>query len=178
MTKRVLAFLISAFVCGYAMFKGMQILAIVALVSLFVTIYTCKAMQLYESGLEILQSTQQAKIGSLEVQVGKKIEDLSNRLIRQAAWVQMVLTQLSSDQIGILLSISKVEKYPAKEALKNQLRALRARGLIYHDKPTMADSNEVWLSELGKELTDTIMNAETIKRERIPSGSTIEKQTS
>lgn len=159
MAKRVLAFLISVSVCAYALLQQMQAVAIVALIASLAVIFKRPARQLYESGLELIQSTKQAKLGGLEFQLSRELENLPDRLMRQAAWVQMLLNQLGSEQIGLLLSISKVERYPATGALKNRLRSLRARGLIQHNEATMEAATEVWLSKLGRDFADAILSS-------------------
>jgi hypothetical protein len=159
MEKRVLAFLISASVCAYALVQKMQAVAIVALVASLAVIFKHQAAQIYKSGLDLIQSTKQAKLGSLEVHLSRELENLPDRLMRQAAWIQMLLSQLDSEQIGLLLSISKVDKYPATGALKDRLRSLRARGLIHHNEATMEAATEVWLTELGRDLAGALLAA-------------------
>ena len=145
------------------MWKGMQIVAIVALVIAIGILYKSRTRQVFEFLIEILSRTRQAKLGSFEIEISKELQDISKRLIKKAAWVQVILPELSSDDIGVLLSLSNEERNQANEALKGQLRSLRKKGLIAHNKPTLAESSEVWLTELGRDLVSVILEPEVQK---------------
>ncbi len=143
----------------------MQLLAIISLIMLLAILFKYQTKRIINIGLELLSSTKQAKIGKLELQIDKKLEDLSDRIVKQAGWVQILLSQLESDGVGLLLAISKVDKFTATNALKEKLRSLRSRGLIQHNKATMADSTEVWLTKLGNDFVKILIEAEAVHEE-------------
>ena len=140
----------------------MQSLAVISLITALAILFKYQTRRVLEVGLDLLSSTRQAKLGKLEIEIDKKLEDVSGRIARQAAWVQILLSQLTDDEVGLLLAMSKTERFAAADALKGKLRSLRARGLIQHDMPKMADSKEVWLTELGQDFVKVLLKAEGI----------------
>ena len=141
----------------------MQILAIVSLIFALAILFKNQTKQILYICLGLLSSASKAKIGNLEVQISKELEDISKRMVKQAAWIQILLSEMTKDEMGLLLQISKVNRYSATDALKTKLRSLRAKGLIQHDMSTMAESKNVWLTELGHELAKAIEIAGTVK---------------
>ena len=137
----------------------MQTLAIISLISALAILFKLQTKQVIEIGLDLIRNTRQAKLGKLEVQVDKTLEDISERIDRQSGWVQILLSQLTSDEVGILLAMSKTDKFPVKDDLKKKLRSLRNRGLIEHDEPKMRDSREVYLTKLGEEFVKILVEA-------------------
>ena len=158
----IIGFLISLTLCAYAAWKQMQILAIFSLIAALATLFIRKTKQIFEICLELLRYTTTAKLGKLEVKISKELEGISQKVVEKAAWVQILLSRMSNEEVGLLLAISKVEKYPATGGLKDKFRSLRAKGLIQHDKPSMHESSEVWLSELGKEFAEALSKAEVV----------------
>lgn len=138
----------------------MQVLAVISLVATLAILFEYQARRILEIGLNLFENTRQAKLGRLKIQIDKRIEDISERIVRQSAWVQILLSQLTNDEVGLLLAIAKTERFAATDALKNTLRSLRARGLIQHDMPTMADSKEVWLTGIGQDFVRVLLEAE------------------
>lgn len=140
----------------------MQLLSIVSLFSALSILFKHHTKRIYEIGLDLLSNTTNAKLGKLEVIMSKELENLSNKVVEKAAWIQILLSKMTNDEFGLLLSISKVDGFQATEALKPNLRLLRSKGLIHHDQPTMANSSEVWISELGKEFVLALNKAEVL----------------
>jgi len=160
----IIGFIISIALCAYSAWKQMQLLSIASLIAALLILFKHQTKQIFDIGLELLGSTTNAKLGKLEVKISKELEDLSDKIVEKTAWVQILLSKMSNDEFGLLLSISKSEKHLATEALKTNLRSLRSKGLIHHDKPTMAESTEVWLTELGKKFVDTLDKAEIVNQ--------------
>jgi hypothetical protein len=158
----IIGFIFSIAVCIYAAWKQMQMLATVSLIAALATLFKNQTKQVLDICFEMMKSTTTAKLGKLEFQISKELENISKSVAERVAWVHILLSKMSNEEIGLLLAISKVEKYPATEALKNNLRSLRAKGLIQHDKSSMSKSSEVWLSELGKEFAEVLNKAEIV----------------
>jgi hypothetical protein len=78
--RQIFSFVVSGVVCGDAMWKGMQILAIVALVIAIGILYKSRSRQVFEFLIEILSRTRQAKLGSFEIEISKELQDISKRL--------------------------------------------------------------------------------------------------
>ncbi len=145
-------------------------------------LFKYQTIRVIEILIELLRSTKHAKLGKLEVQIDQKLEDISKRIVRQAGWVQILLSQLTSDEVGLLLAISKTDKFSAKNALKDKLRILRANGLLQHNKQTMSDAEEVWLTDLGKDFVKILIDSEAVgikkskekdKRTKVPPNKTM-----
>lgn len=161
--KRTVGFVLAAGVCGFALWRGMQAVAIVALMAALAIVFMHSGRRAFEAALDLFGGINRARLGKLELEISRQLESMSDRIVQRATWAQIVLSQLRSEDVGLLLAVSAAKTYPATEALKNQLRSLRARGLIQHDKATMAESSEVWLSDLGQELANLLREAESVE---------------
>jgi len=144
---------------GFSAYKGMQVLAIFSMLGILGVLYKRIMHDLIDIGFNLLRAMRQAKLGELEFQIEEKLKDFSNLAAKNATWVPIVLSQLSSEHIGLLMSIHKAGKYGPSGAAKRKLRDLRARGLVAHNRATMADSTEVWLSPLGNELVNVLLES-------------------
>ena len=160
--KKAFAILLCISLGAYATFKQMQLLAVISLIATLAILYKYQTQKIINIILDLLSSTRQAKLGKMEVQIDKKIEDISDRIAKQVGWVQILLSQLTGDEIGLLLAISKTNNFSATNALKEKLRKLRSRGLIQHNMPTMTDSDTVWLTEVGKDFVKILIEAEAV----------------
>jgi hypothetical protein len=120
-------------------------------------LYKRQVSHAFTTALDLLKNTTEAKLGALEIRTEKRIADLASRLDRPPTWANAVLSQLSSEEVGLLLSVSKQPTYTPNSATKKHLRGLRDRGLIEHDKPTLEDSGVVWSTLLGKELAQVLL---------------------
>jgi DNA integrity scanning protein DisA with diadenylate cyclase activity len=162
-----------SFLCFLAIFQKMETLAITSMVFVGVIIFKHRVLMFITIILELLNKTKIAKVGDLELTVEQKEKDFSKTLKQQDEWVRVVLADLTSEQIGMLIVISKTGVYKIKAREKDSLRILRAHGLVFHNAPTMTESTEVWLSEFGKEIAERLVSAphklmvsdDTLKRE-------------
>ncbi|MCK9386427.1 MAG: hypothetical protein M0Q15_17595 [Nevskia sp.] len=155
--KTFLAFVICIATCGYAAYRGLQWLAMAALFGALCVLYKQWLSRAFATALDLLKNTTEAKLGALEIRTEKRITELAIRLDRTPVWVNAVLSQLSSEEVGLLLSVTRQRTYTPSAATKKHLRSLRDRGLIEHDKSTLEDSSVVWSTSLGQELTNALL---------------------
>lgn len=85
------------------------------------------------------------------------------KLTPEKEWLKAIISDFTSTHIGLLLAIQKVGKFSCRNSIKNSLRDIRAKGLLAHNKDTLADSDTVWVTDLGNEVVDTLTGA--IKQE-------------
>jgi len=156
-SRHILAIVVTIGVCGVAIWREMQILAIVALVASLVVIYKRQAKLLFDEGLTLLSRTKTAKFGNIEVQVNDKTVNISERFEQQAMHFRILLDGLDGDHLGWLLTVSKAGRYEPTDAVREKLRPLRNRGLLTHDGPTMAKASYVSLTTLGEELARVLL---------------------
>jgi hypothetical protein len=72
-------------------------------------------------------------------------------------WVRTMCAELAPDHIALLIVLhEKREKQNRSAYLIDKLRHLRDRGLLLYDQATLAKSNQIWLSDLGKELAKAL----------------------
>ena len=157
--KDALAIGLLGTLCAYAAWQKLEILSIVTMLALVGIIYkgvTAKALNL---AFDLLSSTRQAKFGDLEVSIDQKLQDFSELAARKATWMQILLSQLSSEHIGLLFTIHKAGKYSPPKALKEKLSDLRSRGLLQHNATTLTESTQVWLTDLGEELAEALLES-------------------
>lgn len=153
--KDALAIIILVFICLLAILQKMEFLAIATMVFLAAVIYKWRARQAMDIGYELLRKARTAKVGDFEFTIEQKLKDYSRLLGQQAKWIRIILSEMTAEQISLLLAIYRAERHEARD--KDALRALRARGLLHHNAPTMGASTEVWLSELGKEVASHLL---------------------
>lgn len=159
--KSILIFIVLLGICGYAIWQGLQIVSIVSLILLLGLLYKRYTRQGIDILLSLLKNTKQAKFGQLEISIEKKIAELSKLAINRSVLMNIILSKLDPEHLGLLITIFKEGKHRPIAANKNRLRDLRSFGLLHHNNPTMADSTEVWLTNLGNEIADAL-SSETI----------------
>ena len=154
--KDVFALVILVSFAAFATWKGMQTIASVSIIGFVLIIYKNQMILLRTILLNLVKSAKQAKLGQFEVEIGDKTID-SNRFQKFSTLTQILLATTSSEEIGLLAEISKVDKFELKETLKLKLRGLRDKGLIAHDNATLDSSTQVWATQTGKELLQELM---------------------
>jgi hypothetical protein len=168
--RHVAAFVASMIICGVAIWREMQILAIFAFLMSFLTVYRRHAKLVFDLGLSLLGRTTRAKLGDLELQIDDKVINLTERLERKAGDLRMLVDGLNGDHIGWLINIHKVGKYEPSDAIKEKLRPLRNRGLLVHDSNSMHEAKYVWLTALGEELATVLLTTSPeLDRSEAPS---------
>ena len=136
--KKVKRFAIIAVLCllaGCAVWQKLQIMAITSMLAVLGLAYRDYTRQIFDVGLKLLRGTTQAKFGSLELTLTELTDKVEK--VEKATWVSIMLSQLSAEEVGLLVDVSKTKKYSPPDAVKSQLRKLRAKGLIKHDKPLL-----------------------------------------
>ena len=168
--KNSFAIALLGVLCAYAIYQELEFLSIAMIFAILALIYKNQTQRVLDMVIDLLSGTKQAKFGDLEIHMDKKLQDFSELAVQKAVWVQILLSQLSSKHMGLLFTIYKEDKYTPTNALKNELRDLRARGLLHHDAPTMNESTQVWLTDLGKELAKTMLES-PVEVENISEGN-------
>ena len=153
--KDAIAVIILVFICLLAILQKMEFLAIATMVLLAAVIYKWRARQAMDLVYELLRKAKTAKVGDFELTIEQKLKDYSRLLSQQAEWIRIILSEMTAEQISLLLAIYRAGRYEARS--KDALRALRARGLLHHNALTMKASTEVWLSDLGKEVASHLL---------------------
>ena len=82
--------------------------------------------------------------------------EYSKLTVSQSAWMNVILSKLEPEHLGLLLTIQKDGKHSPINASKEKLRDLRALGLLKHNTDSMEKSTEVWLTDLGNEIATTL----------------------
>ena len=156
--RRFIAIIICLTTAGVAMWRNMEILAIVSLLATINLLYIGYAKHFYYSLLDAFHKAKQAKFGDLEVVLQDGTVFSVKDMDCLPPWGRVVLSQLSSRDIGVLIQLSHTE---GKEVLVSGLREaylnLRARGLLKHDAPSLYKSKYVWLSKTGYELSALLL---------------------
>ena len=154
--KNVFAIIVLLGLCGYATWQKLQVVAIFAIVLLIGVLYKNLARKAIDIIFSLTRNTKQAKFGQLEINIEKKLAEYSQSAITQFAWMNVILSRLSPEHIGLLLTIQREEKHNIINASKDKLRDLRSFGLLRHDSDSMEKSTEVWLTDLGNEIASTL----------------------
>jgi hypothetical protein len=150
---------------SYATWQKLQIVAIVSIILLIGVLYKNLARKAIDIIFSLTKNTKQAKFGQLEINIEKKLAEYSKSAVTQSVWMNVILSKLDPEHLGLLLTIQKDGKHTAIKASKSKLRDLRALGLLRHNNETMEASTEVWLTELGNEIATTLISKPLIIEE-------------
>jgi hypothetical protein len=135
--KDILAFVLSAVLCGYATWRNLQLVAVAGFVGALCVVYKSTVARAAEIMLDLLGRLTQAKCGDFEVQVGR--DSIGGVLGADApAWVRTVLGSMTSNHVGLVLAIRKSGSLKVTGGVLKGLRELRSLGLIEHDGSTLA----------------------------------------
>ncbi len=159
--KDIVAILIGLAICLLSIYQKMEILAIVSLIFAGAVIYKSRAQKVINLGFNIVQRARTAKVAGVEINVEEQAKDYSRLLDRQAEWIRTIVGDLTSEQIALLIAVYKAGRYPAVN--KDALRVLREKGLLFHNAPSMGESNEVWLSDIGKEIASNLLKVNDVE---------------
>jgi|GEM_PF-6904477 len=159
--KKILSSLVLLCLCAYSTWKNMQTLAIVAICLFLASLYTYHIKKLLDIFFILVKQTKQAKLGNLEVNLRDDPlkQAISENLGIDKAWAKAIISDLTPTHIGLLLAINKAGHFQCSNQIKNTLRDLRAKGLLQHNAETIADSDTVWLTDIGNDLVNIIMTA-------------------
>lgn len=146
-------------ICLLAIYQKMEILAVTAVILIGIVIYRNRVRSLLDIGFDILRRAQSAKIGDVEFTAERKAKATLDASAQHPEWVRMLLSDLTGEQVALLIAIFKEGKLGASD--KENLRILRTRGLLLHNQQTMAESTEVWLTPLGQEVAAQLLGTAT-----------------
>ena len=148
--------------CTYSTWKGMQTLAIVSIILFLIVIYKDKSLMVYNLFFNIARQTKQAKIGNFEFSISDTLkQSISENLNTDKDWARAIFSDLSPTELAVLLAVEKAKQFHCGGHMKGSLRILRDKGLVKHNKDTLADSDSVWLTDLGVELVKEIFKENT-----------------
>ncbi len=137
-------------ICLLAIYQKMEILAITTVILIGIVVYRNFVVNLLDVGVDKLRRSRTTKIGDIELTSDGKGQTIYIPNDRQPEWVRMTLSDLTAEQVALLVVMYKQGKIDARD--KSNLRVLRSRGLISHDKKTMRESSEAYLTDLGKQI--------------------------
>lgn len=157
--KTAFAVFVLLVVLGCSIWQKLQVVAAIALVGVLALTYRDRAVRVVDFIVELIGSTRQAKYGALEIQLERRLKDFSELAIRKSAGLQILLSNLDSEHLSLLLAISKAGHYKPPGPAKKKLRDLRNRGLLFHDGASLGESEDVWLSPLGVQLAELLMES-------------------
>ena len=161
--SQALAFSVAGVVCGYAMWKELQFLAIGAFVALLLIMYKGIVKSYLEKVVFLFSHAKTAKYGDIEIDLkeGRLLSE-SGRIYSQyfsqsPPWIQAMIAQLFGHQIGLILRLYREDEIPMSEVKSKDANELQWRGLIKGDAPLMSESSHILLTELGKELARSLL---------------------
>lgn len=156
--KDFYAFALSVGLCGFAVWKELQWVAVAAFVAALCVTYKPTVVRLLNIVLQILGRVTRAKVGDLEIQVGGEV--VGRLLAADAPFgMQSVVSAMGASHVGFMLAIEKSGKIKVTGGILKWLRELRNLGLIEHDEPEIGTSSQVWLSEFGRSVTKHLRKA-------------------
>ena len=140
-----------------AVIQRLEWVVLASLVFIGAIVYKSRVRPVLDLGLSLLQRTRTARLGDVEFNVEQQLRDYSELLQQHSKWIQIILSDLTSEDIATLLSIH-VAGGKDQAVAKDNLRHLRARGLVLHNAPTMEQSSEVWLTALGSDVAQRLLS--------------------
>jgi hypothetical protein len=152
--------------CAYAIWKGLQLVAVVALLGLLFIIYRTKARYCLDQLVFLFGRTRTAKFKDMEIELadGHPLAAsgcVYSEYIRHAQpWVQIMAAQLYGHQIGLILRIYREEEMLRTELKEKDLSDLQWRGLVRADSASLSDSDTIRLTEAGKAFAEALLKLE------------------
>jgi hypothetical protein len=143
-------------ICLLAIYQIMEILAITTVILIGIVVYRNFVVGLLDVGVEKLQRSRTTKIGDIELTSDEKGQTTYIPNDRHPEWVRMTLSDITAEQVALLVVMYMQGKINARD--KSNLRVLRSRGLIIHNKRTMRESSEAWLTDLGKQIATHLVD--------------------
>ena len=170
--KDFVAFVFVSAVCSYAIWSGLQSVAIMSMIFAFCILYKPTISRAAEISLNLLGRTSRAKYGSFEMEVEQIMLGTLIQSPNVPNWVKALLSEMSSRHLGLLLALSKAERIRINHAVIGSLRDLRSLGLLEHDQSSMSKSEFAWLSAAGHDLVKALIGeAHTYSSVEVDSSS-------
>ena len=154
--KDFVAFAFAAAVCGYAVWSGLQSVAIASMIIALCVLYKPTASRAAEIGFGLLGRTSRAKYGDFEMEMERMVLGPLVQSPSIPVWAKGLLSEMGARHLGLLLALSKAERIRINPAVIGSLRELRNLGLIEHDDAVLAKSEFVWLSSAGRDLSNAL----------------------
>jgi hypothetical protein len=154
-TSAVLLLLLA--VLSYAMYRGEQTVAGISLVLLAAISYKHLVKPFIARAEAFARRLDYAKFRDLELRTEQHAAELVRLEGLQLTLIQdSVLRNLEPDLYGLLVNLSHNNKVRIDRSHIDRLRQLRDRGLIEHDRQRLRESEEVWLTPLGREVAEIL----------------------
>ncbi|MDY6856813.1 MAG: hypothetical protein SWO11_19325 [Thermodesulfobacteriota bacterium] len=99
--KRIAALAILFGLGAYSIYSGMQTMAVVCTCIFIALMYKEKSKKVFDTVVDLLATTKQAKWGKLEVILEKKLDSIgaaSGSMARKVAWAQAILSTLTAQK--------------------------------------------------------------------------------
>jgi len=155
--KPAAIFLLLLAILAYAMYRGEQTVAGIALILLVATSYRHLVKTFIARAEAFARRLDYAKFRDLELRADQQEADLARLEGLQTTLVQdMLLRDLDPGLYGVLVNLSVKDKTQIDHSHIDRLRELRNRGLIEHDRPRLRDSETVWLTSLGRQVAEIL----------------------
>ena len=148
--KDALAIILLFFILIFAIYQQMEFLSIGILIVLGAIIYKYRTRQIIGIGFDILKRTTTAKVGDVELIVKNDLGNMED-------WIKTILSGLRQESFSLLLAIYLSGKIEVSDKNIEYFRELRSLGLIQSDSSHLSGSKEVWLSELGKNISENVL---------------------
>ena len=156
--KHLVSVLVSLAIVGVAIWQDMELLAIISFIAFLSLIYLGISKRIYYILTDLIRNTKQAKFGDFEIMLKDGAVIPINDVSHLPVWSRVLLSQLTSKEVGILAQLSQNEHgSDIIVSMKDVYRDLRAKGLLEHDAKSIANSKRIWLSKTGNELARLLL---------------------
>lgn len=169
-------FLLLLAILAYAMYRGEQTVAAIALILLVATSYKHFVRPFIARAEAFARRLDCAKFKDLELRADQQAAELVRLEGLQLTVIEdVVIRNLEPDLYALLVNLSVDNKTQIDKSHIDRLRQLRDRGLIEHDRQRLRDSQTVWLTSLGKQVAEILaqpnnmVNSERQSPRTVPS---------
>jgi hypothetical protein len=149
--KTTLLWLVLGTACAFSLWQKLEWAAMCSMLLLCLVTFKDRTRHILELLQDFIASARMAKLGQFEIQVDRA-------RVPVTSFREMMLADLSPSHLGLLMQISVEKNFRPTGAVMNKLRELRNRGLISHDKETLADSSRAWLTTTGEVVANTLLS--------------------
>ena len=150
--------------CGYSLWQKMQWPATLSMVLVVAILYKRHSLRLVESFFSLIEGSRVSKLGQVEFQ-----PDPERFGVTEMTVTEMMLADLTPRDVSVLMTVYYADRFhPRSDDVRQRLRKLRDKGWLEHDKRTLSESGEVWLTAAGKSVATALSLPSAVASNQTP----------
>lgn len=143
-----------AVVAAVCIYQRLEFAGSIAIVGFILVVYKNSTLRFVRIADSFLARATYARLRDLEV----RIDEAEGGRVGYPRLTDTVLEGLRPGDVALLISVGEADNFDFAPAIIDDLRRLRARGLITHNRDSLASSDAVTLTALGSKVVKSILS--------------------